>query len=73
MRSVLKVDRGGLKTENVALERHDEDVGVGFGHRNLILKIDWAVRIYLKLLVIRVTQRTSTTHINHGGEKFVLF
>ena len=48
------------------------DLWVRLHHLDLVLKVNWAVTFHLKLLVIRLTNRTSATHIDEIWKELVL-
>ena len=49
------------------------DIWVRLGHLNHVLKIDRAVTLYLKLLLILFADLEISAHVNHTGEELVLF
>lgn len=48
------------------------DLWVRLQNLDLVLKVNWAVTFHLKLLVIRLTNRTSATHIDEIWKELVL-
>ena len=48
------------------------DLWVRLGHFNLIFKVHWAVTIYLKLFLVRLSETAPFSHVDVLGEEFVL-
>jgi len=69
---VIEVDSSRLKAQNVSLKGADMNLRVRFGHFDLVLKVNWAVTLNLKLLGVGLADRAGTAHVDVFGEKLVL-
>ena len=61
-----------MKTKNVTHERTDMNLWMWLDYLNLILKVDRAVTLNLKLLSVGLSDKASLAHVNELGEEFVL-
>ena len=69
---VREVDLCGLKALNVAHEGTHVYLWVRLYHLDLVLKVHRAVTFHLKLLLVGLTNRATSTHVDETWEKFVL-
>ena len=69
---VIEVDSSRLKAQNVTLKGANMNLRVRFGHFDLVLKVNRAVTLNLKLLGVGLADRAGTTHVDVFREKLVL-
>ena len=69
---VIEVDSSRLKAQNVTLKGANMNLRVRFGHFDLVLEVNRAVTLNLKLLGVGLADRAGTTHVDVFGEKLVL-
>ena len=60
-----------MKTENVSNQRRNLNVRVRLCHFNHILKIYWAVTLYLKLLLVCLADLKAFAHLNEIWEQVI--
>ena len=68
---VSKINASRLKALNIAGQRADMNLRVRLHHLDLVLKIDWAVTLDLKLLGVGLADEAAATHVYELGEELV--
>ena len=71
-RVVREVYRSRLKAEDVAHERADVDLWVRLHDLNHVLEVHGAVTLHLKLLCVRLSNKTGFAHVDEFWEQFIL-
>ena len=71
-RIVGEVNRCRLKTKNVTHEWTYMNLWMRLDYLNLILEIDRAVTLNLKLLSVGLSDKASLAHVNELRKEFVL-